>query len=63
MQKEHIAHLLTTIETLAGYACENCHEWAPEENSNFPAEAFLYVIKEMAGEAKGWVNALPAAER
>lgn len=61
MQKEHITDLLTTIETLAGYACENCHEWEPEDNDNFPAEAFLFVIKEMATEAKGWVKSLPVA--
>ncbi|MBE6981742.1 MAG: hypothetical protein E7437_05405 [Ruminococcaceae bacterium] len=63
MQKEHITNLLITIETLAGYAGESCHEWKPDDNGNFPAEAFLYVIKEMATEAKGWLQALPATEQ
>ena len=65
MQKEHITDLLTTIETLAGYACETCHEWEPdpEDNSNFPAEAFLFVIEIIAKEAKGYIKHLPVAER
>lgn len=63
MQKEHITNLLTTIEILAGYAGERCHKWEPDGNGNFAAEAFLYVIKEMATEAKGWLQTLPAAEQ
>ena len=65
MQKEHIADLITTIETLAGYALETCNTWEPdpEDNSNFLAEAFLFVIELMAKEAKGYVKALPTTER
>ena len=63
MQKKHITDLLTTIETLSEYAGENCVKWEPVDNSNFPAEAILFVIKEIAAEAKGWVAAMPAADQ
>lgn len=54
--KNRIINLLTTIETAAAYACENCGQWEPQENSNFTAEAFFHVIHIMAKEAKGWAQ-------
>lgn len=54
--KTRITNLLTTIETVSAYACENCSQWEPEENSNFTAEAFFHVINIMAQEAKGWAQ-------
>lgn len=60
-KKTRLNDLLTTIETAAAYACENCGQWEQEENSNFTAEAFFHVIHIMTKEAKGWAEIIATA--
>ena len=59
--KAHIGNILTTIETLSNYACESCGNWELEDNCNFNAEAFFYVIQTMTKEAKGWLKTIPTS--
>lgn len=64
MIEKKLEDIMTTIETLSGFAIEDCLDWVPEDGMNIEAEAFLHVIFRMAHEGRQWCEMVrEAAEK